>query len=330
MQGNNKSDGISDIFVSVVVPADHFSDDVAAYIKELAKILAKLYTNYEVLIVDNGMTADQVKDLISILDKVACVRVLRLSRRHMADTAIFSGLEASIGDYVCVLDPILDPPEVIADMIAANRSGIDIVQGVSSIPVDGKVLARWGRSLFYWYNRRFLDTEIPLNATYLVSFNRRAVNALTSTNRNSRYVRQISRHIGFKLDIFTYTPLRNPRADKSLKTGVVEAFDIITGLSSSPLRFIAWLGVAAAIINLIYACYVVGVNIFRGNVAAGWTTLSLQASAMFFFLFTILAIMAEYMGRILIESRQDAPYHIMEELNSTVAIADETRRNITS
>jgi len=321
---------IFDMFVSVVVPADNLADDVDGYVRKLAAILAAQYANYEILVIDNGLTAAQMQGLVDILDEVACVRVLRLSRRHKKDAAVFSGLEASIGDYVCVMNPVLDPPAVIIDMIATNRSGIDIVQGVSSIPIDGKVLARWGRTLFYWYNRKFLDTEIPLNATYLVSFNRRAVNALTNTQRNHRYVRQLSRHIGFKLDTFEYKPLRSPHADKTLRTGIVEAMEIITSASSHPLRFITWLGVMAAVINLLYAVYVVVIRLIGSHIAEGWTTLSLQASAMFFILFVIMAIMAEYLGRILAESRQEPPYHIMEELTSTVAIANETRRNITS
>lgn len=320
----------SDIFVSAVVPADHFASDVAGYIQKLSDILAKNYTNYEMLVIDNGLTAEQMQDLVALLDTVACLRIVRLSRRHQHDAAIFSGLEGSIGDYVCVMNPVLDPPKVIIDMIATNRSGIDIVQGVSTVPVDGKVLARWGRGLFYWYSRKFLDIAIPLNATYLVSFNRRAVNALTNTNRSQRYVRQLSRHIGFKLDTFEYKPLQHPSADKTLRSGMMEGLEIITSVSAHPIRFITWVGVLAAVANLIYAFYVVGLRLFSSHIAEGWTTLSLQASFMFFILFIILAVLAEYVGRILAESRQEPPYHIMEELNSTVAVADATRRNVTS
>lgn len=320
---------VSDVFVSAIVPADHFAADLSGYVKKLSAILADNYTNYETLVIDNGLTAEQVQELVKLLDTVACVRILRLSRRHIKDAAVFSGLEASIGDYVCVMNPVLDPPKVITDMIATNRSGIDIVQGVSTIPIDGKVYSRLGRRLFYWYNRKFLDTDIPLNATYLVSFNRRAVNALTNTNRNHRYVRQMSRHIGFKLDTFEYKPIRHPLSDKNLRTGIVEALEIITSVSAHPIRFITWIGVLAAIANLIYASYVVIVNLTNAHIAEGWTTLSLQSSGMFFFLFIIMAVLAEYVGRILAESRQEPPYHIMEELTSTVAIADTTRRNVT-
>jgi glycosyltransferase involved in cell wall biosynthesis len=326
---NDKPQKKTDIFVSIVVPADQTAGDIAGYIQKLSDVLAASYANYETLVVDNGMQVEQMQGMVGILDKVPCVRVLRLSRRHTPDAAVFAGLEASIGDFLCVLSPVTDPPEIVAKMIARNRSGVDIVQGVSSLPIDGKSYARLGRSLFYWYNRKFLQTEIPVNATYLVSYNRRAVNALTNTNRNHRYVRHLSRHIGFKIDTLEYTPTKNPRYEKTLKTGLAEGLEIVTSLSNHPLRFVAGLGVVAAVVNLLYALYVVSVNIFRGHVAEGWTTLSLQASVMFFLLFVIMAIFAEYVGRILVESRQDPAYHIMEELVSTVAIANEARRNIT-
>ena len=67
---------------------------------------------------------------------------------------------------------------------------------------------------------------------------------------------------------------------------------------------------------------------FKEEVAEGWTTTSLQLSVMFFFLFAILAILSEYIGKILQESRKEQPYHVVNELNSKISVADATRRNI--
>jgi hypothetical protein len=43
----------------------------------------------------------------------------------------------------------------------------------------------------------------------------------------------------------------------------------------------------------------------------------------------ILAALAEYIGKILNETQQEPPYHIMSEFSSTSNVADETRRNVT-
>ena len=51
---------------------------------------------------------------------------------------------------------------------------------------------------------------------------------------------------------------------------------------------------------------------------------------MFFALFVVVAVMGAYLGRVVDEARSHPAYHIMEELNSTVRVADETRRNVTN
>jgi hypothetical protein len=70
------------------------------------------------------------------------------------------------------------------------------------------------------------------------------------------------------------------------------------------------------------------INLFKRDVAAGWTTLSLQNAGMFFLLFLILAVVTEYVGRILNETRERPLYYIAEEANSSVLIAGRDRRNV--
>ena len=49
---------------------------------------------------------------------------------------------------------------------------------------------------------------------------------------------------------------------------------------------------------------------------------------MYFFIFLMLAVMSEYLGKILEESRAETSYYVMDEYISKVSIADVTRRNI--
>ena len=49
---------------------------------------------------------------------------------------------------------------------------------------------------------------------------------------------------------------------------------------------------------------------------------------MFFLLFMFLVVLAEYVGKILKEARDDASYIVMDELSSTVSIADTERKNL--
>lgn len=318
------------LFVSAVVVSQQKQEKLDRYIQGLQKLLAATYEDYEIIVVENvGRTGTAPTDWARVVGNTPCLRVIRLTRSYKHDTAVFAGLEAAIGDFVCVLDATIDPIEELPTMIELNQT-CDVVQGVSSLKINSGFWGRTGRRLFYWYNRRYIDLDIHLDATYFTSFNRRAINALTGTNRNHRHIRHLIQQVGFSVKLHEYTPTSQPNSQRSLRTGIIEAVEIASSYSTHPLRFVTWLGVIAGTSNFFYAIYVLLVRIFKRHVAEGWTTTSLQMSVMFFLLFGILVILSEYIGRILAESRQDPRYIVAEELTNTTVIANSGKRNITS
>lgn len=325
--GKSKT-GRQDIFVSAIVTAVSDVENLSLYLRDLSSCLAENYTNYEILIVDNNAPVEEIAAASKLLTELPCIRLIRLSRQYKHDTTVFVGLEAAIGDYVVVLNPVIDPISEITNLVEENKK-FDIVQGVSTTPIKGVFGTDTGRRLFYWYNRKHVGIDIPLQSTYFMALNRRAINALTATSRHDRHVRHLIRLIGYDFSTYKYAPIQNPGAQRSLRTGVIQALEIVSGYSTHPLRLVTWLGFAAGVVNLFYGMYVLGVAVFKNDVEPGWTTMSIQLSAMFFILFTILVVLSEYIGRILGESRQDPRYIIRDEFNSTVSLADADRRNIT-
>lgn len=320
-----------DIFVSVVAVLDANTRDVEAFVRALDEEVGARYANYEVLLVDNGIPDSELIDLRSLLTQLPCLRVLRLSRRFAMDSAVFAGLEAAIGDYLVVLNPTHDPAAAISDVVRMLREdGVDIVQGLSTVPLGGTWLGGITRRSFYWYNRRFLQIDIPIRATQLTGLTRRAVNTLTATTRSHRYLRHLIRHVGYQIADFYYLPVEGPSRKRTVRSDYVEAVEMISSYSTHPLRVVTILGAAAAFLNLVYAVYVLGVSVLVGGVVEGWTTTSLQLSLMFFAIGTVLAIQSEYIGRILTETRHEPSYVIMEEIESETLIADLERRNVSS
>lgn len=320
--------GKQDIFVSIVVIAKVQTYNLASYISRLSKELLSKYENYEIIIIDNMAPIEEVAGANGLLSKYPCIRLIRLSRQFKHDTAVFSGIEAAIGDFVVVVDPMLDPVDEIAKVVEMNKKS-DIVQGVSKMSIRGVLGTGMGRDLFYWYNRKYLGIDIPLQSTYFIALSRRAVTALTASSRQDRHVRHLLKIIGYSYKTHNYMPLQDPNTQRSLRTSVVQALEIVSSYSTHPLRFVTWLGFFAGGVNLLYAVYVVAVTLLKQNVQPGWTTMSIQLSVMFFILFTILVILSEYIGRILGESRKDPQYLIMDEQSSTVSFADAERKNIT-
>ncbi len=316
---------VQDIFVSAVVILRPQSTLVAAYLRRLASTLRANYANYEIIVASNDVAESELSEVRELLGELPAIRLIVFSKQYEIDTAIFAGLDAAIGDYVCTLDQTLDPSEILPDMITQAQE-VDIVQGVSSVRMKGNGL---GRRIFYWYNRKYMNISIPLNATYLMAFNRKAITAITNSSRDHRHIRHLARVVGFKLSQLTYTPIVSPDKRHGLRSGTVQALETITSYSTHPLRVISWLGAIAGFLNLAYALYVVVINLVRHSVAEGWTTTSLQLSFMFFLLFAAIVIISEYIGRILSEQRNDQKYIVDDEFSSTVSIADFERKNVT-
>jgi len=78
----------------------------------------------------------------------------------------------------------------------------------------------------------------------------------------------------------------------------------------------------------LYVLYVLGVYLFKQEVAPGWASLSLQIAALFFFVFLNLVLLSEYVVQILEQSQDNPLYHVEDDRTS--AVADARRRNVLS
>lgn len=325
---NQKS--VIDCFVSVATTLDTVDGDIKKFLTSTLGLLQKHYTNYELIIVANGLPDDMVEDLAQMLQEYPCIRIIRLSRSYNQEVATFAAIESAIGDFVVVASASNDPPSAIPRLVEILREKNDIVFGVSKSPLPYPFLAKLGRRWFFWYSGHFLEINIPLNTTYLMGMNRRAINALTQIKGHHRHIRHISAQVGFKTATYEYNPkFGTGFAKRGFLKSVNLALEIAVSYSRHPLRLLSKASLIVSLLNILVAVYTVVTYIARnGQVAEGWTTMTLEMSVMFFFVFLMLAVIAEYIGQIREEMRNQPPYHIMEELTSNVLIADDTRRNI--
>jgi glycosyltransferase involved in cell wall biosynthesis len=316
------------IFVSVVLVSDRSTVDITKRVIKISKLLKSNYANYELIVIDNGIVDTSFDKLKSVLRKVPCIRIIRLAKSLDIDTAIFAGIESSIGDYICVFYNN-DPIEMIPEFIKENQKN-DIVFGLATNIRRKNFVENWGAKIFYWYNRKYLGIDIPFGSTFYMSFNRNVANALTRSNRQVRHIRHLAKQVGYSPVNLEYKINEgdNPYVNTPNRKLLTKAINLLSSYSSHPLRVVSYFGLMASGLNIIYAIFVVIVNLTSNDVEKGWTTLSLQSSIMFFLLFLILAMIAEYVGKILVETRNEPPYHIMQELSSTISLADETRRNV--
>lgn len=319
-------------FLTVVAPLCDQAAIVESFVDDLCAILHRDYPNHEVILVDDWSCDDTMDVVGKLLKKHPAIRMLRLSRGYGGDIAVTAGLEASIGDIVVVMRPDCDPPAALETLLEPLRGDKDlnIVVGRPTNPPPESLLFRCFRALFSFGAERLSGVSLPRTSTSFIALTRKAVNAITRVKQKQRYLPWLCCSVGFKQTEVAYGQIHRGAA-QSRRT-FREAFDL--GISSlvttttSPLRWVSYAGLVSAGLNLAYVGYVCGVNLFKDHVAEGWTTLSLQASSMFFMVFVIQAVMSEYVGRILDEAKEQPLYHIVDELGSPVAVYDPTLRNV--
>jgi polyisoprenyl-phosphate glycosyltransferase len=318
----------SDCFVSVVAPLRNDADIVEQFLAELIGVLRNSYTNYEIVLVVDGSDDDTFARALKVLEREGGIRLLRLSRNFGEQIAITAGLEAVIGDYIVVIRPDFDPPALIPAIVAQARRGEGIVTGLRKGPRRGEgLLTRIGATIFFWLCNRFLNLKIPENSTTFQVMSRQSVNALIQMKDRLRHIRSMVTYLAFVDSEFEYELIS--RREKPRGRGFFEALDlaisVIVANSSRPLRIVSWLGL---LISVLFIVGGLGAYLWGSNLPAGWVTFSVQTSCLFFFVFLILVVLCEFVGRVLAEIQERPLYYVREERSSPAIISNADRKNV--
>ena len=318
--------------LSVVVPIQDDGAVLGQFVTDVMAVLDDNFQNFELVFVDDRSIDNTLEVVSAALKQHAAVRLIRLSQRCGLDISIAAGLDASIGDFVVVMDVVSDPPTEIRKLVdyAAQHKAVDVFVGVAANVRAEGFMFRKLRQGFHLLGTWGLGLNLPAHQSTFRGLTRRAVNALTRVRQKQRCLSLLCCHIGYEQRVFAYQ--KQYLTTKVKQRTLREAFDlglsVLATSSTSPLRLVSYAGGVASLLNLIYVGYVFVVNLVKRNVAEGWTTLSLQNSTMFCLLFAILAIMSEYVGRILDEAKDRPLYHIVDDLDSSTLPIDPGARNV--
>lgn len=319
----------ADAFVSVVAPIYNPGDFLESFVQAVGDTLARDHRYYELILVDDGSTSLDPARLRRLLDARTNVRVLRLSRRFGEEQAILAGLDVALGDHVVTVSPGADPPELIPRFLEMAHGGADVVLGVRQSRDRDPWWLRLGARVFYGYVRRVLDLEVPANATHFRCLSRQAIHALTQLRKGRMRLRVFTTYIGFAPQFIAYEQIGATSLSRSRSPfeAVGTAMAIVMDNSPHPLRMVAGVGLAAAVLNLCYALYVIVVYLVRSEVAPGWATLSLTSAAQFFALALMIAVLCEYVGRLSTRLQDIPSYYVRGEEMSAVML-ERDRRNV--
>lgn len=308
----------STIKLSVIAPMYNEEDVIESYLEKTIYILNKHFTDYELILIDDGSTDHTVSRCFSYIRDNKCIRMISFSRNYGHEIASTAGLDHATGDYVILMDTDLQhPPELIPDMVKKALKGFDVVCASRDNRESESFFKRTMASLFYRLSRKMTGFDLQSDTGNFRLLSRKVVDALNKMKESNRHLIMMFAYVGYKTASITYhCPPRSAGQSKySLRKLINLSLDSIIGFSSRPLRTMAIFSVLISIVMMLYAGFILIEKLFaHQQLADGIASVIFLISGLFSILFLFLAIISEYISRILIETKHRPLYNIKQDI----------------
>lgn len=305
--------------LSVVAPVYDEQETIAAFYERVVAALGDL--PFELLLVDDGSTDSSPAIMRRIAADDPRVTVLTLSRNFGHQAALTAGLDHAAGDATVMLDADLqDPPELINEMLARWREGVDVVYAVRRERAGETraklATARW----FYRVFARIAQIDLEQDAGDYRLLDRRALDGLCGMRERSRFLRGMTVWVGYTQAAVSYerAPRHGGETKYTLRRMIRLSFDAISSFTNLPLQAATVLGFVFSVIAFLAIPVAIGFKI-AGEFVPGVTTILLVVLLLGGIQLITVGIIGEYLGRVYDEVKQRPLYLISERSDDALA-----------
>lgn len=306
------------IFLSVVFVVRNQSVHTNKILTDAASCIASLVSDYELIIVDNASDDDSVSVLKILTEEngVPNLQIYALTKEVDIDTASWVGLENALGDFVAVIDPLVDDIEFLPEMIKNAVSGADVVFANNQKKAAQSIAYRVSSAVFNQLYKRFSGIHLAKEAPQYRVLSKRIVNFILQHPQPEMTYRHLPATGGFARVNLNYSAVPKMSQTKRLGESIDRGMRLLVSTTRAPMRLVTSLSLIGAVANLVYSVYVVAVGFLKTDVAPGWVSLSLQQSGMFFLISLVLLVLGEYILHMVSLSNEGPLYHVGQEFTS--------------
>ncbi len=293
--------------VSCVLPAFNEAGNLPNVVPDILKALHGLFTAIELIIIDDGSRDNTLKVARRLSEIHPEVVVLELSRNFGKESALTAGLQAARGDVVVLMDADgQHPVSLLPEMLVQWQNGMDVVYAVRRSRLDQSPLQRHLTGLFYELVNFGNRVQIPAHAGDFRLMDRAVVSALNALPERNRFMKGLYAWVGFPSIAIDYEPLlrQEGKSNFGLIGSVKLALTGFTAFSIAPLRLLALLGLAMAVLSIAYGFWITIDYFAWGIEVPGYATIMVSTMFLSGVQMLGLGIVAEYVGRIYEEVKQ--------------------------
>ncbi len=288
--------------VSIVIPVYNEEQSLPELLRRTEAACALLGHAFEIVLVDDGSRDASAELLQQAAEREGSnVVAVILNRNYGQHAAIMAGFEQCKGDVVITLDADLqNPPEEIPRLVKLAEQGYDVVGTVRNHRQDS-AWRRWPSKLINLAVQRSTGVAMNDYGCMLRAYRRTIVDAMLACRERSTFIpilaNSFARHT---TEILVEHAEREHGDSKYSPMRLINLmFDLITCMTTTPLRLLSIVGVGMALLGVLFALALVVLRLIFGAPWAGHGTFVLFA-VLFVFTggqFIGMGLLGEYLGR---------------------------------
>jgi len=316
--------------LSVVIPVYNEQESLPELIRRTRAACDPLELEYEILLVDDGSSdrSAEVIEQAAALPDSPVIGVL-LNRNYGQHSAIMAGFSHVRGDVIVTLDADLqNPPEEIPRLVDAARQGYDVVGTVRQQRQDSWFRRQASRTL----NRLIQRVTGQAMGDYgcmLRAYRRHIVDAMLHCHERSTFIPILANTFARRAIEIPVLHAEREFGDSkySLMRLINLMYDLITCLTTTPLRLLSVFGSVIALCGFVLSLVLVLMRLFLGPEWSAEGVFMLFA-VLFIFIgaqFIGMGLLGEYIGRIYNDVRARPRYFIQRVVSHDDAASSQDK-----
>jgi len=299
---------------SVVIPVFNSQDVVGETIDRVAAFFRDNDLCFEIIAINDGSHDGSWRVLerkASEHPELVSIDLLRNFGQHVANLC---GFHHATGDYVITLDDDLqNPPEEISKLISKANEGFDLVIGRFETKQHSPV-RNVGSRVVGWINRKVFHSPKDLVLSNFRIIESSVVARVCAHKTSYPYIpgmvvmfcsrpaNVLVEHMRREVGKSTYNFWRISKL----------VSEILFNFSSFPLRLVAGIGLATALISFLLSTFYLITAFTKGTTVPGWATVVIMLSFFNGMTLFVLGMIGEYLVRLINQVSSSAPYHIKQ------------------
>lgn len=314
--------------VSVVIPVYNEQESLPELIRRTTEACQQLNRDYEILLVDDG-SSDNSAAMLTQAAEVPGSHVIAvlLNRNYGQHSAIMAGFSHVTGDLIVTLDADLqNPPEEIPRLVEKADEGYDVVGTVRQNRQDSWFRKRASKMINHLIQRA-TGKAMGDYGCMLRAYRRHIIDAMLNCHERSTFIPILANTFARRTaEIPVHHSERQFGDSKYSIMGLINLmYDLITCLTTTPLRLLSVVGSVIALSGFALAVLLVILRLALGPEWAADGVFMLFA-VLFTFIgaqFIGMGLLGEYIGRIYNDVRARPRYFIQRIVSSKQASSSE-------